>query len=114
MLRRRFTRLGQGVIDFDGVEVFPCGPKKTKRYCKQLREARNGHAPPDGRIMRGFPELIASWPLGFDAAPTVRAASNPSQTRAPRRRFISTTSIAGQRSKPCSSAGVFRSRCFSR
>jgi hypothetical protein len=78
MLRRRFTRLRQGVLDFDGVEVFPCGPKrKTKRYRKHVRYARHLGIPPDSAMMRDRPELIAGWPLGSDAAATVRAASNP-------------------------------------
>jgi hypothetical protein len=79
MLRRRFTRLRAGVVNFEGVEVFPRGPKKTtKRYRKHVRHARHTGMPVDGPMVREHPELIAGWPLGSDAAPAVRAAANPS------------------------------------
>ncbi len=78
MLRRRFTRLRQGVLDFDGVEVFPCGPKRTtKRYRKHVRYARAVQTPPDGQIMADHPELIAGWPAGEGEAPAAPSASSP-------------------------------------
>jgi hypothetical protein len=70
-LRRRLTRLRRAVLRFDGVEIFPDGPKRqTKPYGKHVRRLRRAGAAPDSAIARAHPELIAGWPY----APVRRAA----------------------------------------
>jgi len=79
MLRRRFTRLRQGVLDFDGVEIFPFGPKaRTKRYRKQVRRIRRMRLLPDSQTMLDHPELIAGLPVGSGSKPAARMASGSS------------------------------------
>jgi hypothetical protein len=67
-LRRRFTRLAEGVLHFDGVEIFPEGPRrKTRPYCKQVRYLRGWGIDP---VARKHPELIVGWPpAGAEAPP---------------------------------------------
>ena len=67
ILRRRFTRLAEGVLHFGGVEIFPEGPRhKTKSYCKQVRYLRRWGV---GAVVRKHPEMIVGWPPAGAAAP---------------------------------------------
>ena len=80
ILRRRFTRLSLGVLIFDRLEVFPCGSKKkTKRYRKQVRDARHGQTPPDGQIIRDHPKLITGWPRRLPASTRYDLGVQPSR-----------------------------------
>jgi len=78
LVRRYLTRLRRGVLDFDGVEVFPRGGKKqTKLYGKHVRYARRTRTAPDGRVMREHPELILGWPEAEPDGPTACVAAAP-------------------------------------
>jgi hypothetical protein len=80
-LRRRFTRLKHGVLNFEGLETFPAGPKKkAKPYGKQVRYVRRFQVPPDGQFIREHSELITGWPAeeteqsALGVAPNARIA----------------------------------------
>jgi hypothetical protein len=76
-LRRRFTRLKQGVLDFDDLETFPAGPKnKTKPYGKQVRYVRRFQIAPGGQFTVKHPELITGWSSAESQTSALCAASN--------------------------------------
>jgi hypothetical protein len=75
-LRRSFTRLRGAVLQFEGLEVFPYGPRRLiKSYCKHVRQARHVGAGPDSAIVGAHPELIAGWP--YAAAHRAAPATAP-------------------------------------
>ena len=79
-LRLHSKSLRQGVLDFDGVQIFPAGGKRHyKTYCKHVRFARLFQMPPDGPIMLAHPELITGWPPAAPAHPP--AATIPATPR---------------------------------
>jgi hypothetical protein len=78
LMRRRYNAVRRSLLDFDGVEVFPDGPKgKTRKFRKQLLFARNCRMAFDGPFVAAHPELLAGWPV----QPAVAAA--PLGERAP-------------------------------
>lgn len=75
--RRRFTRLKHGVLNFEGLETFPAGPKKeTKPYGKQVRYVRRFKISPGGQFLRKHPELITGWPATESEKASPSSASN--------------------------------------
>ncbi|GLR65584.1 hypothetical protein GCM10010909_02620 [Acidocella aquatica] len=77
-LRRRFKTLSLGVLNFDGVKIFPAGSKRQyKTYCKHVRFARISQTPPDGDIMREHPELITGWPPAAPAGAPATITPTP-------------------------------------
>jgi hypothetical protein len=77
-LRRRFTSLQRSVLNFDGVEVFPEGPKAaTRRFRKQLNVARHSGMAFDSPFVRAHPELMTGWPATWDADLAPREAQGP-------------------------------------
>ena len=51
------------MLNFDGVEVFPEGPKAaTRRFRKQLNVARHSGMAFDSPFVRAHPELMTGWP----------------------------------------------------
>jgi hypothetical protein len=75
--RRRFTRLKQGVLDFEGLETLPAGPKeKTKQYRKQIRYVRRFNVAPGGQFICRHPELMTGWPAAEGKRSILGAAPN--------------------------------------
>jgi len=75
--RRRFTRLKQGVLDFESLETFAAGPKKeTKSYRKQVRYVRRFKIAPGGQFIRKHPELVTGWPAAESERSTLGTVSN--------------------------------------
>ncbi len=63
LLRRNFTSVRRSLLDFDGVEIFPEGPKtKTRRFRKQLNLARRCRLAFDSPFVLAHPELVAGFP----------------------------------------------------
>ncbi|GLR66623.1 hypothetical protein GCM10010909_13030 [Acidocella aquatica] len=76
-VRRRFTRLRRSTLKFNGVEIFPEGPrKKTKIFGKLVRAHWHNHAF-DSQMLRDLPKLVEGWPIGPDENPAPSALLSP-------------------------------------